>query len=179
MKIALVVAFAAPCLLAACAGGSDDSSAATDSTPRVANVSPVNDAELRRYTGLGPATITGGATLGESTCAGAVVRLVPGITAVREAYDAFNHGQNVASNPNTDMRVTSVRRQSVCDRDGHFRFANLPEGQWVVATEIRGANGRPSRLLHRLVTARAGDPTEVTLGERDIVSVPNARMAGN
>ena len=179
MKIALLIAIAAPCLLAACAGGGGDDGSAAADAPRVASVSPINETELRRYTGLGPATIAGRAALGESTCAGSVVRLVPGITAVREAYDAFNRGQNVASTPNTDMRVTSVRRQAVCDGEGHFRFANLPEGQWIVATEIRGTNGRPGRLMHRLVTAHGGDPTEVTLGERDVVNVPNARMATN
>jgi hypothetical protein len=173
MKIEIVVAVGALCLLAGCAGDS-----AAPEPPRTTSVSPVNEAELRRYTGLGPAAINGRAALGEATCAGAVVRLVPGITAVREAYDAYNHGQRVTSNPNTDMRVTSVRRQTVCDGDGRFRFANLPEGQWVVATEIR-SSGRPSRLVHRLVTARAGDTAEVTLGERDVVTVPNARLVGN
>ena len=177
MKLAIIVALSAPCLLAACGGGGDDAGTSPEASGP-ASVSPINQAELRRYTGLGPATVTGRAALGEATCAGAVVRLVPGITAVREAYDAYNRGQRAASNPNTDMRVTSVRRQGVCDGDGRFRFANLPEGQWVVATEIRSA-GRPTRLVHRLITARAGDPTEVTLGERDVVAVPNARMAGN
>lgn len=176
MKIAIVVALGAAGLLGGCAGGGDVDSA--PELPRTASVSPVNEAELRPYTGLGPGAINGRATLGTATCAGVVVRLVPAITAVREAYDAFNRGQHVASNPSTDMRVTAVRRQTVCDGAGNFRFANLPAGQWVVATEIRGP-GQARRIVHRLVSARAGEATEVVLGERDVVNLPNARMAGN
>lgn len=176
-RLSLRTAIGVPALLAACGGGSDVPP--PDQPPQVAAVSPVSEGELRRYTGLGPATIAGRAAIGTATCAGAVVRLVPAITAVREAYDSYNRGQRVAGNPMTDLRVTSVRRQGVCDADGRFRFANLPEGQWVVATEIRGSGGRPRQLLHRLVAVRSGQPVEVDLGERDVIPVPNARMAGS
>lgn len=166
--------------LAGCAdgGGSDGQVASVPSGPQLATVSAINDAELRRYVNLGGGLVAGTAAFGGASCAGRVVRLYPGITAVREAYEAYNRGERVANNPNNDIRVTSARRQAVCDAAGGFRFANLPDGPWVVATEIR-AGGGASQLVHRLVEVRRGETAQVTFGERDIIRVRDARMTGS
>lgn len=173
---------AAVLALAGCAdgggGGSDSQVASLPSGPRVATVSAINEAELGRYVNLGGGIVAGTASFGGASCAGRVVRLYPGITAVREAYEAYNRGERVTNNPNNDIRVTSARRQAVCDAGGGFRFANLPDGPWVVATEVRAAGGA-SQLVHRLVEAKRGETAQVTFGERDIVRVRDARMTGS
>ena len=170
--------------LAGCGGGAGDAPApgvaAVPGATQVATVSAVNEAELTRYVNLGGGTVAGSASFGGASCAGRVVRLYPGITAVREAYEAYNRGERVANNPNSEIRVTSARRQAVCDASGSFRFANLPDGPWVVATEVRSSGAAPqSQLVHRLVDVKRGETAQVTFGERDIIRVRDARMTGS
>lgn len=108
------------------------------------------DAELtRKYLVDGPNTITGSAVIpqrggGAVTCAGREVELIPATdyarARIRAIYQNDDHGFFPASGsvrleePPEEYR--KLRRVTLCDAQGFFRFERVADGEFFVATWI-------------------------------------------
>lgn len=60
--------------------------------------------------------------------------------------------------PDAEVRIEGERRREVTDRDGSFRFNNVPEGEYELVSEYGGA--MPERVA---VTVVAGETAEVSI----------------
>jgi hypothetical protein len=66
------------------------------------------------------------------TCAGARVLLLPGAAYVDELLAKKKAGVSV----DADQRLQSYTRATICDAQGNFSFAGLPEQRWYVLTTV-------------------------------------------
>ena len=68
------------------------------------------------------------------TCAGRNVTLVPDIPYTEEVTSALSAGDTDIRN--RDSRIALYRRIKRCDAAGRLRFAGLPAGKWIAATQV-------------------------------------------
>jgi hypothetical protein len=103
--------------------------------------SSIDVTELATYKAKGPNRIEGQAFLrqqggGVVTCAGSQVFLAPDAPYFREIARIASSG----GKPNFDHSKDgpqSLVRNAVCDAQGNFLFSNLPDGKYLVMTEVR------------------------------------------
>ena len=95
------------------------------------------------------------------TCAGARVLLLPATAYVDEMLAKKKAGISVDADP----RLQSYTRTTVCDAQGNFSFAGLPEQRWNVLTSVTwgvphisepGTNQQGGELMEA-VTQTPGD----------------------
>jgi hypothetical protein len=108
------------------------------------------DAELaRKYLTDGPNTIAGSAVIpqrggGVVTCAGREVELIPATdyarARIRAIYEDENHGFLPASRSarfeEPPEEYLKLRRSTLCDAQGFFRFERVADGEFFVETWI-------------------------------------------
>lgn len=124
-----------------------------------------NDQEFAPYAQTGDARITGEAYArlpgGELVlAAGSEVVLIPNTTYTRELLGPARSGQ-YSGVANLDPRYFRYRRTATADANGHFRFAPVPAGSYIVQVGIRVPRvGQPGSadmiFLHELVTVAGG-----------------------
>jgi hypothetical protein len=143
----------------------------------VALSASLSDEDIRQYSARGTAKLTGQALFrqggGVATCAGAAVALLPDTPYFSEAIRDIKQGQAPQMGGDAD-RARGLARNSTCDAQGNFSFAGLPNGRWVVASEVKGTAGNLSRgsaLVKTGIETRAGRVTKVLLTEADITGL--------
>jgi len=87
--------------------------------------------------GTGPAAITGQAFLrtrgGDvKTCAGSDVKLVPDGVYTQEVLSLMLTGKSVT----VADGFVAKKRVTQCDAQGNFRFDGLPQGKWLIQTNV-------------------------------------------
>jgi hypothetical protein len=165
IKIAVAVAaFAAMLFLGACA------------PQRTVEIrTQMTSDELKPFVGSGSGTVVGQGFLrqqggGVVTCAAATVYLVPEVPYTRERIGLLLRGQNPEPPAiNVDDRLNAVRRETICDAQGRFRFNQIPPGDWFAITSVGWIVGgvQQGGGLYKAVAVRPSHETEVLMTDRD------------
>jgi hypothetical protein len=109
---------------------------------------------------------------GVVTCAGSAVYLMPKTSFFGEAIDLYRSGRTPQpTEPVLDPAYKAVLKQSQCDAQGNFSFAQLPDGEWFILTEVRWMVGYAPQggKLMRQVHVANGENMQVLLTEKDWV----------
>ena len=113
----------------------------------IRTVTPFDPSLAAHIMELGANTITGQAFLrqrggGVVTCAGATVDLFPQTPYSRERvlnlYGTItqpSQGTRFLDDP--DPRYLELTRETICDADGNFRFADVPDGEYFVIARVQ------------------------------------------
>jgi hypothetical protein len=125
----------------------------------------------------GTATVAGQAFLrqqggGVVTCAGSDVLLFPNTAYIREAIAIMKSGATPTGMPTmSDPRMKGAGRRQQCNAQGNFKFENVPEGNWFVASEVKWAVGyaRQGGSLVQEIHTSPGVTTDVLLTDRDLI----------
>ena len=110
---------------------------------------------------------------GVVTCAGSAVYLLPKTSFFGEAIDLFRSGKTPQLTTAIDPAYKSVLKESQCDAQGNFSFAQLPDGAWFILTEVRWMVGYALQggTLMRQVSVANGETIQVLLTEKDWVGL--------
>ena len=131
-------------------------------------------------------TIAGVAALGVDsgktrTCASLPVRLAPDSDYTRQRISNLygdenrgfvnaRHAQQLRAKAATDTRYERSLKASVCDRQGHFAFRNLPDGTYYVLAPVVWKNklGEVAEggFFMQRVTVTGGETKRITLAAR-------------
>lgn len=108
---------------------------------------------------------------GVVTCAGSAVYLLPKTSFFGEAIDLFRSGNTPQLTTAVDPAYKSMVKESQCDAQGNFSFAQLPDGAWFILTEVRWMVGYALQggTLMRQVSVANGETIQVLLTEKDWV----------
>ncbi len=102
-------------------------------------------------------------------CSGASATLLPAIAATRSRMDVlYGPGRDfiqigTARPPAGSPELERLARHASCDREGNFRFSNVPDGSFFVTA---GFAGRPVASVKRQVDVRGGQNESVLLTDR-------------
>jgi hypothetical protein len=71
-----------------------------------------------------------------------------------------------------DPASKSMLKESQCDAQGNFSFAQLPDGAWFILTQVRWMVGYALQggILMRQVSVANGETIQVLLTEKDWVA---------
>jgi hypothetical protein len=144
---------------------------------RVAVQTPFDASQYAAYTATGRNVIKGQAFLtqnggGVVTCAGKPVFLTPDSRYFREIAFIATHNRTPEF-PHGKGGPEEVVRHTTCDAQGNFEFVKLPDGQYLVMTEVRwmvGYNAQGGALWM---------PGKVTDGEEKRVVISNDAFVAN
>jgi hypothetical protein len=108
---------------------------------RVAVQTPYDASQYATYKPTGLNAIRGQAFLtqqggGVVTCAGKQVFLTPDSPYFRELASIATHG-STPEFPHGNGGPEDVVRHTVCDAQGNFEFTKLPDGKYILMTEVR------------------------------------------
>jgi hypothetical protein len=105
------------------------------------------------------------------TCAGSPVYLMPATPFFREIIGHFRAGKNPQLGAQLDPAYKPMIKQSQCDAQGNFSFAQLPDGAWFVATEVKWivSSLQQGGALMREVRLSQGETSQVLLTEKDFI----------
>lgn len=122
-------------------------SSCTAKHQRVDIKSPLNKVDYQSHLGSGNNSIEGQAFLrqksgGVVTCAGNSVFLFPATDFFREVLQIVKSGRKTGKTSVDRRTVQEIIRESKCNTQGGFKFDNLPDGDWIVATDIFWKTGR-------------------------------------
>lgn len=70
------------------------------------------------------------------TCAGNLVYLTPDTQYFREVFDIAKKRRKPKDDNNKDEKNKYVRKAQ-CDAQGNFEYNDLPENNWILATEVK------------------------------------------
>lgn len=125
-----------------------------------------NPSDHETYSGAGRGAVQGQAFLrqrggGVVTCAGSQVFLIPSTPYFHQALRSFSSIENAQFSINAEQ----YRKRTTCDAQGNFRFDAIPDGTWLVVTEVRwhvGHNSQGGALKSEVIVSEGGK-TEVFL----------------
>ena len=108
---------------------------------------------------------------GVVTCAASEVIMVPATSFFREMMTHFRAGKNPQIEGTIDPAFKPIIKQTQCDAQGNFFFANVPNGQWLVLTQVSWAVGyaRQGGVLMREVALSNNQTAQVLLTEKDFI----------
>lgn len=131
------------------------------------------------YMGTGNNSIIGQGFLrqrggGVVTCAGSLVLLLPDTPFFREIITHLRTG-NTPQFVDEAERVAynSMLRQSQCDAQGNYVFNSLPDGNWIILTEVkwtvpsRYSSSQQGGALMQEVQVANGERKQVLLTDKD------------
>ena len=167
MRIAWITTFSAALALMACAVRQ----------PEPVQMQMRFDYDLHKpYTQLGTNTIKGQGFLrqkggGLVTCAGNYVLLLPATPFFREALSHLRAGRNPLFADRIDPAYRTMIKQSQCDAQGNFTFSGLPNGGWLVVTEVKWTVGYSPQggALMQEVNIANGETKQVLLTDKDFI----------
>jgi hypothetical protein len=108
---------------------------------------------------------------GVITCAGSPVYLMPGTSFFGEAINHLRTGKDPQVAAKLDPAYRFMIKQSQCDAQGNFSFAQLPTGAWFVMTEVKWTVGYAQQggaLMQPVIVAN-GEIVQVLLTEKDLI----------
>jgi hypothetical protein len=169
LKTKLLAVFASVAMLAGCAAPA----------PQVTEIhAPFDAAETAALMKPGPNTITGSALIrqqggGVVTCAGNPVLLIPATAYSKERVAAIYGGGGLARtnqgrkfNPDPPGYAEHTK-QTTCNAQGFFRFAELADGEFFLITRVVWSAGRYNTEQGGYLLGRArvsgGRTVEVTI----------------
>lgn len=141
--------------------------------PPITAQTPYNIDEYKQYTQTGPNTIRGQAFLrqkngGTVNCGGNDVLLMPDSPFFRELLNIASRGRRPAvAQGQIDP---ALLRKAECNAQGNFTFSNLPNGKWLLATEVSWYAGyKQGGYLVRSIEVSNGAISQPSLSDKDIV----------
>lgn len=137
-----MLAIAATVVAIACAGCA---------APPPTKISSSLETGLDAYLNSGRNTVRGQGFLRQRggtvvTCAGAPVMMMPNTAFFQEVMRIGMAGgkPDFAGVTSVDPKYRGLLFKSQCDAQGNFTFAGVPDGSWIVATEVTWSAGRYS-----------------------------------
>lgn len=122
-----------------------------------------NPSDYAEYMKTGRASVTGQAFLrqqggGTVTCAGSTVTLLPDTIHFREELGIVRMGRQVKGGLDDQApQYRMLRRTTQCDAQGNFQFDSIPEGEYLILTNVSWTVGyqRQGGLLGRPIEVKA------------------------
>lgn len=138
-----------------------------------------NPDDYQAYKAAGSNSIDGQGFLtqlggGVVTCAGHPVFLTPDTPYFREIVSIAVHG-NHPQFPHGSGGPEDVVRHTVCDAQGNFSFSELPDGKYIVMTEVtwEAAYAQQGGPVWRAGTLDGGQRKKVILSNENLKREPN------
>jgi hypothetical protein len=96
------------------------------------------------------------------TCAGNLVYLTPDTQYFREVFDIAKQRRRPKDDLHHEEKNKYVRKTQ-CDAQGNFEYSDLPENNWIIATEVKWVVGYSSQGGGLLRSIKTIDNQTITI----------------